>query len=285
MIRKGYKIVREGYEIIKEGLKEGLKMAGSKGRLEKARILLNQLKWIEEDRLPLDYLVNLFPGIVGVKVPVSVDIAHPFELPYGERTLLAILTNFVKPEKIFEFGTFTGTTTKLLADSASCAEVHTLDLPAEEIIWEERVEEYIGVKEYIGIAFKENPDYKGRIIQHRINSRKFDYSPFKGKCDLVFVDASHEYQDVVHDSDRALEIVSPRGIIVWDDYQYSVPGVVRALNEVNGNGINLARIANSRLVVYSSQNSFPNNLEEKSSNWRPTPKIKKPLGEIYRKKE
>jgi hypothetical protein len=41
-------------------------------------------------------------------------------------------------------------------------------------------------------------------------------------------------------------------VIVWDDYQASIPGVVRALNELAAR-VQLVRIAYSRLVIHRPQ--------------------------------
>jgi hypothetical protein len=204
----------------------------------------DELKWCTRNRIPVDYLTRLFPEVTNATPLPMGDISHPFELPYAERYVVAGIASALQPRAIFEFGTFTGTTTKLLADSAPGARVHTLDLPENEIIWED----WIG--KVVGLAFRDVAEYSGRIVQHRKNSRQFDYSAFRGRCDLVFVDASHELPDVLHDSRRALELVTPTGVILWDDYQPGLHGVVEALNQLHADGIPLARIAHTRVVAH-----------------------------------
>lgn len=213
-------------------------------RSANARYVLNHLKWLERDEIPSAYLTQLFPEGADAEVTVKIDVEHPYELPYGERLLLASMAQIIQPSTIFEFGTFTGRTTKLLADAAPDAIIHTLDLPDEEIKWEE------WMREVIGTAFSAEDAYTSRIIQHRVNSRKFDFQPLRGAVDLVFVDASHAYGDVLHDSHRALEIVSPQGVVLWDDYDPNQAGVVSALREIGRGGVSLARISKSRLVVH-----------------------------------
>ena len=64
------------------------------------------------------------------------------------------------------------------------------------------------------------------------DSASFDYSAFRGKIDLVFIDASHTYSYVLDDSKIALDLLrKDRGIIIWHDYT-SWPGVTQALNEL-----------------------------------------------------
>ena len=221
-----------------------LRCARSPHRSENARFLLNQTRWLEHNDLPVEYLVRLFPESAGMPVSVTADIDHPFELPYGERLILATLVKVIRPQLVFEFGTFTGATSRLLADAAPQAKVHTLDLPDSEMVWE------TWVAEVVGMYFRDEEAYEGRIVQHRVNSRAFDYTEFVGRADFIFVDASHEHDDVLHDSRRALEMVSPGGLIVWDDYQPAIPGVVSALRTLRNEGVALVRIAESRLVVH-----------------------------------
>ena len=232
-------MIGTGLEIVMAGLR----MMGKEDRAARGRHVLNHLFWLEQSALPVEYLGALFPEVHGSAVAVTPDVAHPFELPYGERLVLAAICRWLEPRRIFEFGTFTGTTTRLLADLAPEAALETVDLPADEMVHDPWVDEVVG------LAF-DAPGYAHRIRQHRVNTRNLDYAALEGPWDLVFVDASHEYKDVLHDSRRALEMVSPRGLIIWDDYQPAVPGVVQALNEMQAAGCPIVRIASTRLAVH-----------------------------------
>ena len=206
--------------------------------------VLQHWMYYRENRLPVRFLADLLTGARVVAPELPMGVSHAYELPYGERALLAALIGYLQPELMFEFGTFSGATTRLLADvaPASCV-VHTLDLPDEAISDRE-------VRAAIGREFRGEPRYADRIVSHRCDSRHFDIAAFRGRCDLVFVDASHAYADVLADSERALEMVSPRGMIIWDDYQSATLGVVQALNELSQR-VSLVRIARSRLVVHA----------------------------------
>jgi hypothetical protein len=88
-------------------------------------------------------------------------------------------------------------------------------------------------QDLIGEAFRISPSLPARILQHFGDSRVFDFSPFYGKMDLVFVDASHAYEAVLNDSLQAFKLISDTGIIVWDDYDpIHGLGVMRALAEI-----------------------------------------------------
>src|SRR5690606_750981 len=71
-----------------------------------------------------------------------------------------------------------------------------------------------------------------RIHQLWGDSRTFDCSPYQGTCDLVFIDACHDYEFAASDTQKALRLVSPTGVVVWHDYMEGWPGVVRAVDEL-----------------------------------------------------
>lgn len=244
---------------------ELLKLFGSRHRSSKVRYLLNHLRWLEVNDLPVEYFRRLFPEIAAIPASVGADIDHPFELPYGERFILAAIAAGRRPRLIFEFGTFSGSTTKVLADAAPEATVHTIDLP------DEAIESDSWIADMIGAAFRDDPSYDGRIVQHRSNSRDFDYTSFHRRADLVYVDASHAHEDVVHDSKRALEIVSDDGVIVWDDYQPEIPGVVAGLRELDASGLDVVHVAETRLVVHR-RDGFPHPVAPRDGrSWRRAP--------------
>ncbi|MEX1187615.1 MAG: class I SAM-dependent methyltransferase, partial [Bacteroidia bacterium] len=53
------------------------------------------------------------------------------------------------------------------------------------------------------------------------DSRSFDFTPYEGKSDLVFIDGDHHFDSVVEDTRTAFRLVSEKGIIVWHDYSNS----------------------------------------------------------------
>ena len=52
-----------------------------------------------------------------------------------------------------------------------------------------------------------------------------------GRAGLVFVDGSHAYDYAKKDSETAMRLVRPRGIVLWHDYGVW-PGVTQALEEL-----------------------------------------------------
>lgn len=186
------------------------------------------------DRRPI---TEVFPGIEALIASSQIVVGHPFELPLGERILVELIVQHLQPTVIVEFGTFTGTTTALMADTApQDAIVHTFDLPGAP-------------DDIVGSAFRDKVATSAKIVQHRADTRTFEFDDLIGQVDLVYVDASHHYVDVLTDSFRALELIGDSGVVLWDDYQAAQPGVVRAINEI-GLETEVYRLAGSRLAVH-----------------------------------
>ena len=183
-------------------------------------------------------------------VDILTDSGDRSELPLAEQRVVLSIVSALKPSTIFEIGTYRGRTTRLLARSSPQATVHTLDLPPDRMLAGgcfQRADEAL-----IGVTFAGDSPEANRIIQHYGDSRTFDFSPFHNGVDFVFVDASHAYEAVLNDTERAFLMLRPGGAILWDDYHpVHGPGVMRALAEVSA-GKPLVWITGTRLALYRS---------------------------------
>jgi len=156
---------------------------------------------------------------------------YPLEL-----VVIAKLVLQQKPKHALEIGTFDGRTTLNIA--ANCEEqaiVYTLDLPREEILntefpIEPRDNQFID-KEKSGTRFA-GTTYEKKIVQLYGDSARFDFSPYWGKLDFIFIDGSHSYPYVLNDSKMAFKCLrNGQGLIVWHDYNEE-QGVTQALDEL-----------------------------------------------------
>lgn len=137
----------------------------------------------------------------------------------------------------FEIGTFRGNASFAMA--AAGAEVTTLDVSDDDIV---------------GSAFAGTAEAE-RITQLVGDSTQFDFSPYAHTADLVYVDGAHDYEHVRNDTERALSLLTERGIVAWDDYP-SEPGVYRFLNEfAEGHG-DLLHVRGTRLALYAPRTQF-----------------------------
>ena len=90
----------------------------------------------------------------------------------------------------------------------------------------------------------------GRITQLHGDSATFDWSPYAGRAGLVFVDGSHAYDYVRKDSETALRLAAPGGLVLWHDYG-RWEGVSRALDELEAQRrLGLRQIAGTSLVIW-----------------------------------
>jgi predicted O-methyltransferase YrrM len=172
--------------------------------------------------------------------------------------LMAIVTVVAchQPNTIFEIGTFDGRTTLNLALNAPAgSKVYTLDLlasaissTAHELDFHDR--QYV-IKPSSGARFAGRTGSE-KIIQLYGDSATFDFSEFIGKIDLIFVDGSHARAYVEAGTRTAMLLRSPRGIILWHDYNILCVGVAETLNALHATDPrfkDLFQIAGTSIVV------------------------------------
>ena len=173
-------------------------------------------------------------GVVNIEkreVPCFVEEVVTGYLDDHQRMLLAALARRTGARTFFEIGTNRGRTAWTVAANNPELEVFTLDLPATpagELGSDD--ERFLIGTEACGEAFRGSPE-AARITQLWGDSMSFDFSPYAGRMDLVYVDGAHTYEYVRSDTGHALEMLSRAGTIVWDDYG-SNPGVYAWLNEL-----------------------------------------------------
>ena len=212
------------------------------------RELLKDL-WIDLKRYGATEIRNLpLAQIRGIStVSVEGAVAQP------ERLVVAALAKLLECERLFEFGTFRGETTWLLAHNLPDAKVYTLDLGSADVAARAQLE--LTDPEYFldwerGTRFRGTPEER-RITQLIGDSAAVDLSPYRGNIDLVYVDASHSYSYVRSDTEAALAMLTRFGTIVWDDYTY-YSGIFAYLNELAPTlDAPIYHILGTRLAVYS----------------------------------
>lgn len=164
-----------------------------------------------------------------------------------------------KSRSIFEFGTCSGRTSYLLAINApEDARIATITLAPEQRTAYHKSSEDDDLA--TAAALKESQFssfyYNGTPVEKKItqlfgDSKTFDETPYHQSCDLIFIDGSHAYSYVVSDTEKALKMVKPGGLILWHDYKGPrvAAGVFKALNEYSRR-MKLMHIAGTTLVAY-----------------------------------
>lgn len=155
-----------------------------------------------------------------------------------EAQVIATLAAHFKPKTVFETGTYDGFSTLHFEENAPAdAVVYTPDLPRDRTgikLKNALSEAHRDIKNINMNASRQfhGKSKQGRIIELFGDSMTFDFPPYYGKMDLVFIDANHSYSYVKVDTKNAFKMLSPQGIILWHDYGFIHPGVFRLVNEI-----------------------------------------------------
>ncbi len=156
----------------------------------------------------------------------------PVSLRFGEfgvqavhegNYVLAELVAHLQPKRSFEFGTFLGQATLVIAmNSPSDAQVFTLDLPPTlDKIPDDASDLHIirRMKSQLAQRLQGTDWYGTRIQQLYGDTKAFDYAPYHDSIDFCLIDASHTYSYVFNDSLAAFRMIRPGGVLLWHDYE------------------------------------------------------------------
>jgi predicted O-methyltransferase YrrM len=138
-----------------------------------------------------------------------------FSIDIDELQVLCKFMQALAPQRVFEFGTFDGfTTLHLAAHAPTGCEVLTIDRLAGSYNFSplRRFPHAINV----GGRFHGHP-LAGRIRQLTGDTRTFDFAPWAGTCDLVFLDADHGEEGTQIDTGNAMMLLKPGGVLLWHD--------------------------------------------------------------------
>jgi len=184
-------------------------------------------------------------------------------MSYYELVLLSSFIKALAPKILLEIGTFNGLATLHMAlNSSQEALIHTLDLdhlPKDFVAHAEDVR-------YILHPDKKNKKYddyleKHKIVEHRGNSWTYSFASF-GSPEFVFIDGGHSHLTVKNDTEKSLNILHPKGIILWHDYTPDCPGVFEYLN-ILSNKYPLIHLEGSSLVYFKKEPSSNDDIEMK----------------------
>ena len=123
------------------------------------------------------------------------------------------------PENILEIGSFEGRSTCWLLENTK-AHITCVDT------WEGSDEHTPEHKDGLFERFRENIEpYKDRVTVRRGFSgevlRKFECKP---TFDFIYIDGSHYSKDVLEDAILAWRLIQPGGVIIFDDFNWTIEG-------------------------------------------------------------
>ncbi len=191
---------------------------------------------------------TVIPGLT--RDEFGVRTAHPITIHGGyvrggisalETTLLATLAS--SSERIFEFGTCTGLTTHNLAqNSPDSAKIVTVTLHPDELESTEKDsnddpgahEESLSESRFTQFVYEDSP-VAHKVEQIFSDSKLLDIEKYRGTMDVVFVDGAHTYSYLKNDTEKALAMLKPGGLLLWHDYRgkSTCPDVFSFINNLS----------------------------------------------------
>jgi predicted O-methyltransferase YrrM len=146
-------------------------------------------------------------------------------------------------DNIFEFGTCSGKNTMLMALNSreSCSIVSlTLNQDQSKNLSLDKKDNNIAIRNIVNESNYKKFLFSGKKVEKKIevifiDSRKFNTKEYLKKFDLIFIDGGHTYSVVKNDSEKAFEMLSNKGVIIWHDYvvgKESCKDVCRYINEL-----------------------------------------------------
>ena len=192
--------------------------------------------------------------------PVIVGPVASAHANVSEYELLVICSFVVqtRARRIFEIGTYDGRTTLAIARNLTGdGHVETLNLPPD---WEgdgvPPDDASLATAVVSGERFLGQPEAE-RITQLWGDSATFDFSPYRGQMDLVFIDGAHSADYVERDTETARTLIrGAGGLVLWHDAtRYGVATyLARAtraglpLRLVRGTSVGVCAVVNGQFV-------------------------------------
>lgn len=185
-----------------------------------------------------------------------------------ENSILVVLIKLIKANYIFEFGTYFGSTTKLLAENSNNnSKIYSLDFNPDNChlkITEDDIKKKRYLKngkindEYLTFLYKKRGPFKinaQKKIRKKIklintDSKDLDLKKFNlyNKFDLIFIDGGHDYFTIKSDTEKSLLMKKKSSLIVWHDYNSKIHTSVTKYLDLFSTKKKLYHIKNTMLV-------------------------------------
>lgn len=188
-------------------------------------------------------------------ISMKVNIPSP---AIGGMTLLecsvhVCLCKLLKPKKLFEFGTYLGATTLLLAENTdNDAEIVSVDLEPDQVMDSlsdinqnnlDILKNDLDNDNFLRLNFAEkgpiciknsSEDILKKVTQIYQDSTLIDVDKqgYKNKFDYIFIDGGHDLETIRSDTSKSLQMIKDNGVILWHDFNSKIHGdVTKFLNE------------------------------------------------------
>ena len=190
-------------------------------------------------------------------IPLQEESNYAAPVGIALRLEMDILASISKmATKILEIGTGEGATTLIMAKYSSPeASVHTIDLPPnmQSIVYEKGdspIFAAIALRERTPNKYKyENTAYAQKIKQIFSDTKSFDETKLAKQLDFIFIDGANTYSYIKNDTQKALNMLKPGGILLWRNYESKRSDVVKFINEFSQKNT-VHHIKGTTFVIY-----------------------------------
>lgn len=169
---------------------------------------------------PIDYLLKHTQIDPRSRVSFPIYATGEGGMSPTETMIIGTVTRLLNPKRIFEIGTFNGSTAAtMLLNIPSESVVYSLDLPPDKDgsylpIDSDRAlvsNRQIGRRVY---EFGLQSNFK----QILCDSMEFVPEPYRNTIELGLIDGAHDYTHVKNDTEKMAEMMAPNGLVFWHDY-------------------------------------------------------------------
>ena len=217
-------------------------------------------------RFFIDLLHKVSPEMGNEPISIHLPSADIGSLSLLEKAILSSIVRLYDCPKVFEFGTFQGSTSALFAKNNPKSIVTTIDLGPEDVdcgldpnsldtSQGDQNDDYLRI-----IQLSKEPKYFLNLNQEELsrikyshkNSLKLEASAHSKSYDLIFIDGGHSFELIKNDTLKAFQMVKDDGIIVWHDYKSQIHSDVSLFLDELFATKDLYHIQHTSMVVYCS---------------------------------
>lgn len=170
-----------------------------------------------------------------------------------EISILVSLLKIIKPQKVFEFGTYRGETTQILAANMPVdSRLITLDLATTKGVSLKEKDKRLAEEAISSDKAFKGKEYEKRITQILCDSAYFDPSPYAGQFQYIFIDGNHKADYVKIDTENSLKMLDLNNpsCMIWHDYGNPYHDDLTQYIDELSNNMPLYHVEETLIVVY-----------------------------------
>lgn len=172
---------------------------------------------------------------------------------------LSICSNY-SSGNFLEIGSHKGRTTINVANNFKNLKIFTFDLPPnfdlENLKFKLVKKDHELIQSYREkeLYYKKYQNLSKNMTHLYGDSAEYDFTKYKNFFDLIFIDGSHKYENVISDSYKSFDMLRNNGTIVWHDYTIDHIDVVKAVNKFGKDkNIKIYRAKRTKFAIYKKE--------------------------------